>query len=122
MVYDGLVVLAVWLVTLFLLVAMLDHAVTGAFVQSLLFLETFVFFCYFWTRRGQTVGMLAWGLHVETADGTPLGPSRALLRFLGALAAFATLGLGYVWMLFDANRRTWPDLLSGTQLIHTPRR
>ena len=87
MVYDGLIVLALWLVTLFVLVAALNHAVMGPFVQSLFFIEAFLFFTFFWTRRGQTVGMLAWGLHVETADGGAVRPGHALLRFIGALAS-----------------------------------
>ena len=122
MLYDALIVFALWLVTLFVLVATFNHAVMGPIVQSLFFVELFVFFAYFWTRRGQTVGMLAWGLHVETADGGAVRPGHALLRFIGAIASFALLGTGHLWMLIDPHRRTWPDILSGTQLIYLARK
>ncbi|HEY5680711.1 MAG TPA: RDD family protein [Pseudomonadales bacterium] len=122
MCYDALLVVALWLVTLFPIVALSNSAVTGATVRSLLFIELFVFFAYFWVSRGQTLGMLAWRLRlVPAAPGEPVTLRQALLRFIGALAAFATLGLGYLWMYIDPERRTWPDMLSGTRVIHEPR-
>ena len=118
MAYDALIVAALWMTSVGLLVMLVNGAVIGAPIQSLAFVETFAFFAYFWTRRGQTVGMLAWHLRVETADGSPFRLAHALLRFVGALLSFATLGVGYLWMLIDPDRRTWPDMLSGTQVIH----
>jgi uncharacterized RDD family membrane protein YckC len=118
MVYDAMIVLAIWIATLFVLVTLTNHAVMGAPVQSLAFVETFAFFAWFWIRRGQTIGMLAWGLRVETADGRPFRLAHAFLRFVGALLSFTVLGLGYLWMLIDPDRRTWSDMLSGTQVIH----
>ena len=122
MFYDALLIVALWLITLFPIVAISDSAVTGATVRSLLFIEMFVFFAYFWVSRGQTLGMLAWRLRiVPTGQGEPVTLRQALLRFIGALASFATLGLGYLWMYVDSERRTWPDMLSGTRVIHEPR-
>jgi len=121
MLYDSLIVLAIWLVTLFAAVAIAGHAVVGATVQSVLFIEMFAFFVGFWVARGQTVGMVAWRLHVRTLTGEPLRLRQALLRFIGALLAFAALGLGYLWYFVDPGRRTWPDLLSSTEVVYTPR-
>jgi uncharacterized RDD family membrane protein YckC len=121
MLYDGMIVLALWLLTLFVIVALHNRAAVGPLVQSLLFVELFAFFAYFWVSRGQTVGMLAWGLMVITNNGAPLRPVQALLRFIGALASFATLGLGYLWMYIDPDRRTWPDMLSQTRVVHLRR-
>lgn len=125
MIYDGLLVIAMWLASLFPMVALTNDAVTGATVQSLLFMEMFAFFAYFWVARGQTLGMLAWRLHVESTTETGhrpgLSPRQALLRFIGAMLAFASLGIGYLWMLWDPRRRTWPDILSGSQVIYRPK-
>jgi uncharacterized RDD family membrane protein YckC len=121
-VYDSLIVIAIWIATLFAIVAVTNHEVAGAPIQSLALIETFAFFAYFWMRRGQTVGMVAWGLHLETADGGPFRLAHALLRFIGAALSFATLGVGYLWMLIDPARRTWPDMLSGTHVIYVRRR
>jgi len=121
MTYDAMIVLAIWLLTLFVGVAIHNGAVVGPFVQSVLFVELFAFFAYFWVSRGQTVGMLAWNLRLETDTGVALRPAQALLRFIGALLAFATLGVGYLWMYVDPDRRTWPDMLSKSRVVHLPR-
>jgi uncharacterized RDD family membrane protein YckC len=42
---------------------------------------------------------------------------RALLRTVGYLAGFATLGLGFLWVGFDAERRGLHDWLSGTYVV-----
>ena len=118
MLYDALLVLALWLFTLFPIVAFANDAVAGAVVQSLLFVELFAFLTYFWVARGQTLGMLAWSLHVVTVDGYTITLRQALLRFVGGLLSVLTLGLGFAWQLFDAHRRSWPDLISGTRIIH----
>ena len=88
-------------------------------MQSLLFVELFCFFAYFWLKQGQTLGMLAWRLKLQTLDGRPLRPRAVIYRFLGALLSFATLGLGYFWILFDPARRSWADHFSGTLMVHT---
>ena len=49
MCYDALLIVALWLITLFPIVAVSNAAVTGATVRSLLFIEVFVFFAYFYT-------------------------------------------------------------------------
>ena len=121
MLYDALLVLALWLFTLFPLVAIANRAIAGPLVQSLLFVEMFAFYAYFWVARGQTLGMLAWHLDLLRADGGKITPRQALLRFVGGMLSVATLGLGFLWQLFDAHRRSWPDLISDTRILHRPR-
>ncbi len=122
MTYDAMLVLAIWLLTLFIGVAIHHGAVLGPLVQTILFVELFSFFAYFWVWRGQTVGMLAWNLRLETNDGTPMRLGQALLRFVGAMLSLATLGLGYLWIYIDPDRRAWPDMLSRTHVVHRPTR
>lgn len=118
MVYDALVVVALVMVTLFLLTGLNRfEAVHGPWVNAILFLEIYAFFAFFWVRRGQTLGMLAWRLRVQNPGGVPITLTQATLRFIGALLAFATLGLGYLWLYVDPQRRTWPDLLSSSEVV-----
>jgi uncharacterized RDD family membrane protein YckC len=117
MLYDTLLVLALAMLTLYPLMIMTDGNLPRPAVQSLVFVETFAFFAFFWTRRGQTAGMLAWRLRVQSLDGHGLTLRQALLRFIGATLSFATLGIGYLWMLIDPGRRTWPDMLSATEVF-----
>ncbi len=87
-----------------------------------LFLVAFFFFAWFWTHGGQTLGMRAWRIRVQQRDGSPITLWQALLRFLGALASWACLGLGFLWILFDQERQSWHDRFSETILVMTPRR
>lgn len=119
MIYDALVILGIWIFTIVILVTARGDAVVGAWVQSLLFVELFAFFAYFWIRRGQTIGMLAWRLRIVSTE--PMSLRRVLLRFVGALVGAACLFLGYIWILFDAERRSWSDMLSGTQVVRDPK-
>ena len=118
MLYDSLLVIALAMLTLYPLMIITEGNLSRPAVQSIVFVETFAFFAFFWTRRGQTAGMVAWRLRVQSLDGRGLPLRQALLRFIGATLAFAALGIGYLWMLFDPGRRTWPDMLSGTEVFH----
>ena len=122
MVYDGMLVLAIWLVTLFPLVAIINRAAIGATVQTLLFLEMYAFFAYFWLARGQTAGMVAWRLALRSTDGGPLTLKQVTWRFFAAMLCFASLGLGYLWILFDRRKRSWSDMLSGTEIVVLPKK
>ncbi len=120
MLYDGLVVLAMWVMTIVILVTVIGDAVVGAWVQSLLFVELYAFLAFFWCWRGQTLGMLAWRLSIRS-DGR-FTPTQALGRFVGGLASFATLGLGFFWMWFGRDRKTWSDRLSRSVVVRAPKR
>lgn len=121
MVYDSLLILALWMFTLFPLVVVSNDFVYGPAVRSLLFLEMYLFFAYFWVRRGQTLGMLAWRIAVHSDDGGAVTLLQATLRFFGAMASFACLGLGYLWILFDPERRSWSDLISSSRILLLPK-
>lgn len=66
---------------------------------------------------GQTLGKMALGIGVIRRDGAPPGYGRALLRCLGGLASAASLGVGYVGILFTKERRGLADWLAATRVI-----
>ena len=115
MLYDAIIVVAIWVFTIVLLVTLTGDAVLGAWVQSLLFIELFVFFAFFWIHKGQTIGMVAWRLRLESEQ--PFTLRKAFFRFCGAMASFLTLGLGYYWIWFDPQRRSWPDIFSDSYVV-----
>lgn len=121
MVYDSLLILAMWMLTLFPLVVLTNAAATGPTVQSLLFLELFAFFAYFWVFKGQTLGMLAWQLTLSSVSGQPFTLSQALMRFIAVLPSLLCLGVGYLWIFFDPLKRSWPDLFSNSVVLYTPK-
>jgi len=123
MIYDALLIVALVMVTLFFLTGLNRYeAVHGPWVNAILFLEIYAFFAFFWVRRGQTLGMLAWRMRVQNPGGAPITLTQATLRFIGALLSLLTLGLGYLWAFLDRHRRTWPDLLSVSEVVVLPKR
>ena len=88
----------------------LAEVLTGA--GSFLFVGGY--FVLLWTLTGQTLGLRLMGLHVRRGDGGHVGIGRSIVRFLGLLVAIATLGLGFLTILFDRQRRGLQDYLAGT--------
>jgi uncharacterized RDD family membrane protein YckC len=74
------------------------------------------YFVVSWVRVGATIGMRAWKLRLVRDDGSRLGWSSAILRFVLALVSLALLGCGYWYAWFDAGRRTWHDGVCRTRM------
>jgi uncharacterized RDD family membrane protein YckC len=74
-----------------------------------------------WRRGGQTLGMRPWRLRVVDADGAAPSSTQLWRRYLWATLSLAVGGLGFLWSLVDAERRSWHDLASGTQLVRLPK-
>lgn len=79
------------------------------------------FFAGFWTCYGRTLGLQTWRLQVETPDGHKPTLARSSLRFFAAILSWVPAGLGFWWQLWDSERLTWHDRLSGTKLRYYPR-
>ena len=125
--YDGLLLACVLLLAsmLFYLIAGKDFSfnpiVRGIF-QLYLLLTAFLFYGWFWTHGGQTLGMRAWRLRVLQYDQQPITWRQAFIRYHVALLSWLCLGMGFLWVLIDSQRRAWHDRLSGTQLVLLPKR
>ena len=87
-----------------------------------LMLVLFLFYGYFWTRTGQTLGMQVWHLRVQTNEGKPISWNQALIRVLFAFISASIFGLGYLWMLIDKKNRTLHCLASKTEVVRIPKR
>lgn len=156
LIYDGLLLVALWMITTALLVplatpeqAAQQHQVAVAsdsFRQLVLFPAlvaiTWLFYGYFWTRAGQTLGMQTWRLKVVRADGQRLRWTDAVTRcasacilpvvsgLIGQLtygspkAVLLSLVIGfianYLWMLWNGRGFTWHDQLSRTVVLRLP--
>ena len=66
---------------------------------------------------GQTVGKRLLHLRVISTSGQVPGPIVASVRFLAMLLSLAPAGLGWLWCIFDRERRALHDHLSGTYVI-----
>jgi hypothetical protein len=69
----------------------------------------------FW--QGRTVGKALLKLRIAELSGRPLTPLRALKRYGGYAAGFATGGLGFVQALWDPNRQCLHDKAAHTVVL-----
>jgi uncharacterized RDD family membrane protein YckC len=118
--YDLLILTGVLVSTSFVVIAArggIAVPVGNPVFQGFLAAQVAAYFIGFWARGGQTPGMRAWRLRVQTVDGNTPSPAVAAVRFGAALLAAAPAGLGFLWMLVDADNRTWHDRLSGTRIV-----
>lgn len=118
--YDFLLLLAVlFLATALLLPFNAGEAFTSGqiFYPVYLSIISFVFYGWFWTHGGQTLGLRAWNIKVLTLDQKPISWYLAFLRFMAALLSWVVFGLGFVWIIIDKNKYSWHDHLSKTALF-----
>lgn len=66
---------------------------------------------------GGTAGKLILGMRVVKVNGARVGYGRALGRFLASLISIVCLGLGYLWIAWDKDKRGWHDHIAGTKVI-----
>ena len=79
-----------------------------------------LFFYWFWTRNGQTLGMQSWRLRVEQVNGCNITTRQAAIRLLIAPLSLLCFGVGYAWCL-SGKQQCWQDIISGTRTIVLPK-
>ena len=125
MVYDGLLIFGTLMLATVPFIATRGGAIVepadNTAYQVTMLLVIYAFFVFFWTYGGQTLGMRAWRLRVETWDGQIPTFSRATLRFVLAVVSLVPFGLGFFWQLWDKDRLTLHERYSGTRMVYYPK-
>lgn len=79
----------------------------------------FTTFVYQWLmialNRGQTLGKMALGIRITHPDGSPLDLGEAAGRAGMAIVSGLALGIGYLWVAWDAEHRTWHDMVMNSR-------
>ena len=141
--YDALLVIAILFIAALPLPLVEEPVRTlwWARILEQLYLLTawFLFFGWFWTHGGQTVGMKAWRMELLRVNGDKPIWRDALIRFVVSCGSFwlllllfgleilsgkiafilATIvfGLAFFWILIDRKDCAWHDRLSRTRLV-----
>lgn len=143
--YEGLLLLALMLAASFPIAGLKGMTLTGTphlVFQFYLFVVSATYFIWFWQHGGQTLPMKTWHFKVVNAQGRPLRPAQAFLRFLYALLFYGPAVTGLVllffpdrvspvvtmwaflpmiatlwWSQFDSDRQYLHDRLAGTRLV-----
>lgn len=71
----------------------------------------------FWTFGGQTPGKMWAGIAVVRDDGSPIGFFGSIGRYAGYFLSEATLGIGYLMILWDSKNQGLHDKIAGTLVI-----
>lgn len=88
----------------------------------LILLLCYLYFSWFWINGGQSLGMKTWRIqlkrndHGRTSDSS-IDHKTAAIRFFTALISWGFFGLGFLWVVFDKQKRCWHDISSKTVLI-----
>lgn len=104
-----------------------ERVISGPTESLILFavclITVFAFYTYFWRKTGQTLAMQAWRSKIiDSRTGDKPTFKQCIIRFVVGFVSFAAGGLGFLWMLVDADKKTWQDKASGTELQLQPKR
>ena len=74
---------------------------------------------YFLSSKKQaTFGKRLMGIYVGNRDGSKLSATKAIARALAGLLSAATLGIGYLPIIFTAEKTALHDLICNTRVFH----
>jgi len=75
---------------------------------------------WFWLSKQATPGKMALSMKVVDADTLgPLSVSQSVGRYGGYFLSLFGLGLGFLWVAFDARKQGWHDKVAGTVVVRT---
>jgi uncharacterized RDD family membrane protein YckC len=127
--YDALLIVALLMAFTGLVLFITHRALLAGTVGAWVYLYRIgliavigAYFILNWVHSGQTLGMRAWSLHTVDSRGKRLTLGPAALRFLCAVLAWMPAALGVLWLYVDRERLALHDRLSGTRIVHVPRR
>jgi len=146
--YESLLLAAIMLITGFVALPLVTPGQADAltvpglpqrvFLFCLVFSVLAAYFTWTWSAGRRTLPMKTWRLAlVQAADGAPLRPRSALMRYLAtwigpglALAAYGALqplglgahaawlvGFNFLWAFVDPGRQFLHDRIAGTQIV-----
>jgi uncharacterized RDD family membrane protein YckC len=92
-----------------------DHQVAAGVT---FFVWEFLYFSYQWALSGKTVGMAVLGLQVVTKQGGPISGRQAVVRTLSLGLSLLTLGIAFLGIIFQRERRALDDFLAGTAVVY----
>jgi len=92
---------------------------TNIAVTIIYLLWEFLYFAYSWAASGKTFGMALLGVRVVSADGAAATVRQAVIRTLAFPLSFLLLGLGFLGILLQHDRRALHDLIAGTAVIYS---
>lgn len=101
---------------------LVDSGLLSQYVNYNLFISFIIWMVVVlcWTKFGTTPAKWIMGLKiVDLKTGNRPTRKQFIIRSLVVVLSILPLGLGYLWIISQKQRRTWHDLASGTVVIKT---
>lgn len=135
--YDSLLVLAIWFISTGILMIIFNNFFHDWLINDngvgrppywflhgvllpMIFIEAWLFFAWFWLHGGQTLGMRTWRIEIADYRGRPLRLWQTLARFLGGWVSAALAGAGF-WLVLFRPHQSLHDRLSATETRVVPK-
>jgi uncharacterized RDD family membrane protein YckC/cytoskeletal protein CcmA (bactofilin family) len=103
-----------------ILVGVIVVPTLGMFVPGSMLVLLPAYTVILWKLKGSTVGGIVCRLQLVRVDGRPVDWTTALVRAFAAYLSVLCLGLGFIWVAFDAERQSWHDKIAGTTVVRSP--
>tara|TARA_B100001113_G_scaffold47598_1_gene34161 strand:+ start:696 stop:1121 length:426 start_codon:yes stop_codon:yes gene_type:complete len=84
------------------------------FGMALVIFSTWIFYGYFWTHGGKTLGMAVWKFQIYSLDNKKINLKKISIRFFVNLITFFLGGLPLIFIYFSKNNLSLSDMLSKT--------
>lgn len=119
--YDGMLLVALFFIGAAMIDPLMprDHVPAGTWwFQLYLLVIAGLFYGWFWTHGGQTLGMRAWRLRVVNQAGGAIRWPQAVFRFSVAVPAWLSV-IGVLWCAYDGY--ALHDRASRTRVVRLPK-
>ena len=114
-IYDLFLLLGVWFA-----VGSLAVWINGGIIETkwigpfLVFISTWIFYGYFWTHGGKTLGMAVWKFEIYSIDENKINFQKVSIRFFSNVITVLLGGTPLILMYFSKNNLSLSDYLSKT--------
>ena len=114
-IYDLFLLLGVWFA-----VGSFAVWINGGIIETkwvgpfLVIISTWIFYGYFWTHGGKTLGMAVWKFEIYSIDENKINFQKVSIRFFSNIITVLLGGIPLVFMYFSKNNLSLSDYLSKT--------
>lgn len=119
-VYELLILVALWMLTVFIFVYLFGDAIGNNkryALQFALWLTGGAYFIWCWCKSGQTLATLAWKMRLVNDAKLSLSPKQAVIRYVLASVSLLAGGLGFLWAIVDKDHCFLHDRLLKSRFV-----
>ena len=103
-----------------LVIAGIPSAIVPSLGGSLISIVISFSYAVLLNANGGTLGKRSLGMRLQNREtGENIGVGMAVVRYFVAIASGLAILIGYLWVIWDANKQTWHDKAAGSVVVKT---